>query len=254
MTLPKLSKAQAEAWKRVLEWYLENSGPFYAAGVGDFAVKIGKRNGNGIPGTDATFNALVKKGMLEHAGSYLVNKLYTIHPDYLPTDDQDAAPEAVGEPQIKEAPEMRFSVGDMVTPLVGMWTGATCEVVKVWVDMFNINRYMIKDVMGRDGVISYKDNELAPVTPDTPETIESLDTERAAVLDAMMASYEVRIAELESENARLRVFLTVIKDEAETDLDDWLGVAFDQVIPSKQAMKVIYENARNALNPSEDNS
>lgn len=90
--LPKLSKAQQEAWERVLEWRstYRLSRSFRAGGTA-------KWKGNleiSVVASDATLQALERKGLLVSAGEKFGYPRYVIHPDYLPTSDQDAAPEA----------------------------------------------------------------------------------------------------------------------------------------------------------------
>lgn len=86
--LPKLSPAQAEAWGRVLVWFKESKhlfDEFYAGGYSNFAIKT--MRWNGIEGTEPTFNALVRKGVLVARIKRFGVQYYAIHPDYLPQED-----------------------------------------------------------------------------------------------------------------------------------------------------------------------
>ena len=231
-TLPTLSKAQREAWARILR------------------TRHADGHFNQALASNRTLKALVNKGMLIAEVNSIGWTEYTIHPDYLPTpapeadaSDQDAAP------VMEDAPS--FERGDIVRTKA-IPAGEPLTVASTYTSPFNGKTYVRARVNGEP--VSYIETELEPVTSKPGEPEAALDADRTKVLNAMMASYERRIADLEAENERLRVFLSAIKDEAETDLGDWIGVVFDQVFPSKRAMKAIYEGARDALNPPADES
>lgn len=89
--LPKLSKAQAEAWERVLEWYAYPTRNSY------FTSSTTRRyvTDKTVPAQTKTLEALRNRGILVSVPSDAIfsTPRYAIHPDYLPDAPVDSASE-----------------------------------------------------------------------------------------------------------------------------------------------------------------
>lgn len=160
-------------------------------------------------------------------------------------------PEAVDEGRVNE---FKDTMADSPSNAVNRYSGLLQE----FRDLENENTELKLEVQRKANENASLQGQLEALRVYAAELDRKLKRSQTALETSHTAGYasgynEGR-TELEAENARLRVFLTAIKDEAETDLGEWLGVAFDQVFPSKQAMKAIYEGARDALDPPADNS
>lgn len=271
--LPKLSKAQQTAWARVLEWYEQgNDTPFTA-----YELRV----------HGGTLDALERKEMLKkHVSMFItVKPSYTIHPDYLPASEPDAAP-------VAEAATGKFVEGQRVylpankafkdtnVPAYGTvqyvedHTNSNGESFqRVWVQFDNIKRGLMEVhpdflvIASTDGTVA----DDAVVEDERPTVTESrlIDTvnalrARVAELEAAFAEestdlnstairevvLRTQVTELEAENARLLVYLKAIREESESDLGEWLPVAIDMLPENIRAMKAIYEGARDAIEES----
>lgn len=206
--LPKLSKAQQEAWARILEWYAqEDRKEAFISGKARWGVSP-----SAVPAGKNTLDALRDKGLLVYAPRKGYQPLhYTIHPDYLPASEPAAAPES--EPatddnkgqgtmttvtEINGVPVYVYEDFESIRQggainmfdRVGFCRLATSE-VEDWVRQ-DKNNYS-KILSGYDEWLAWKEtNASEPATDDRP-TIAELDETVSNVLSIPTTLTEARL-------------------------------------------------------------